>query len=305
MTIAAGFLSRDGALLCADTLLTGADFSSHQSKIGGYRFRDGAVMFALAGHVDMAEAAIQQCEEDLFSYSGKPRSRRRLAEQIRRVLASEYKTHIAENGWEASDYDYQFIIAIQSDVDGVDLYCTSQTQMKRSRQGFEIIGSGDPIGRLAVQRFCDPRTIREMSGQRTAIMAAYAIGEAKRYHEGTVGGNSVIIQLERDGRVVTEFGINTHLIEKYAIRLQQYSNELLSAFFNLGTNEHFRIACKSHPSAIERLREEYRRELDASTDMGPIETLDVMWEMNPRMYMSKKRAMELAPRGPQSPTADP
>jgi hypothetical protein len=65
MTIAAGFVHSGGVLMAADTLISGGAISRHQSKITGYRFDDGTAVFAFAGLVDYAEAAIQQCEGPL------------------------------------------------------------------------------------------------------------------------------------------------------------------------------------------------------------------------------------------------
>ncbi len=305
MTIAAGFLCKDGVVLCADTLISGGIVSSHKSKIGGYRFRDGVAIFAFAGHVDMAEAAIQQCEETLCTYSGKPRSRRDIAKEIRRVLAFEYKTHIIDNQYQGTVYDYSIIAAIQSDVDGLSLYCTAQTQMKSSRQGFELIGEGESIGLLAVRRFGDPRALRMSPYNRTALIAAYAIGEAKRHQEGSVGGGSVIIQLEKDGRVRSEFGVNEPLVEKYATKFHHYSDTLMAMFLTPAKEEQFRATLNAYPRAIQELRDEYRKEVESDFYLGTAETTDTVWELNTPDYLMRRLTKKAARSDPESTTSDP
>jgi hypothetical protein len=253
----------------------------------------------------MAEAAIQQCEEPLRDHSEKPRSRRTIAKQIRKILAAEYKTHIVDNQYQGSIYDYSIIAAVQSDLDGVGLYCTAQTQMKSSRQGFELIGEGESIGLLAIRRFGDPRMLRQSTASRAALTLTYAVGEAKRYQEGSVGGGSVILQLERDGRVTSQFGINEPMVEKYAAKFHQYSDLLMSMFLAPEKEEHFRANLKAYPIAIQNLRDEYRREVEASVYLGPAETMDTLWELNPRAYLTKQHAKRAVAQGLESPTADP
>jgi hypothetical protein len=162
----------------------------HQSKIGGYNFRDGVMLYAMAGHPEMAEAAIQQCEEPLADYTGKPRSCRQIADIVRKVLSKEHRKHITNSGREDTEDDYNFVVAIQSDIDGVGLYCTYKSQMRKSRLGIEIIGMGEPIGRMAVTHY--GRILKQTPGGSAAIAAAYAIAEAKRHQQSTVGGGSVI-----------------------------------------------------------------------------------------------------------------
>jgi hypothetical protein len=137
MTIAAGFVYQKGILLCADTLMGGQAMSLHESKIMGYSFSDGLVLFAFAGAVDLAEAAIQQCEAPLENHVGKPRSHSQIANVIRSVLAREYKANVLDSAL-MHTHDYSVIAAIYSKVDGVSLHCSYLTQMKQTRRGFEL-----------------------------------------------------------------------------------------------------------------------------------------------------------------------
>ena len=63
MTIAAGFVTRDGVLLCADTQFTGGA-KVYRHKIRAFTLNDGTILvFALAGHLDYAVMAIEECLE--------------------------------------------------------------------------------------------------------------------------------------------------------------------------------------------------------------------------------------------------
>lgn len=215
MTAAIGFKYRDGIVLCADTLLSGSIVSRHASKIGGFRFSDGVVVFAIAGHTDMAEAAIQQCEEPLCDYRGTPRKRAKIAQHIRETLKHEYEDFIIKNNYEGTARDYAIIAAIYSEVDGIGLYATHGPQMKRSR-GCEFIGSGETHAMLAMERFGGYDGAKNSNLARASLIATYALGSAKRYQQDAVGGKSVIIHLESSGMVSTAHGCNDSLIEKYA-----------------------------------------------------------------------------------------
>jgi hypothetical protein len=288
MTAAAGFTYKDGILMCADTLISGGIVSGHKSKLGGFRFRDGVAIFAIAGHVDMAEAAIEQCEEPLCSYTGAPRTRTQIAAEVRKVLCAEYKTHIIDNHYEHTEFNYNILVTIQSH-DGLGLYVTARSQMKRSRQGFEFIGSGESIMLLAVRRFGDPRLLRSSPAKRVSFIAAYALGEAKRHQEGVIGGGSVLIHLEKGGGVRAAYECNEELVEKYATRFHRCTDQLLQYFIDPAEEESFSKNLTAYPAAIAELRKQYREESASLFHLGPLETGDVLWEINTIEHLRRRR----------------
>jgi hypothetical protein len=279
MTIAAGFMSKDALIICADTLISGGVVSSHQSKLGGYKFKDGAAIFAFAGHVDFAEAAIQLCGEALRDHAkGQPRTHSQMAALVRRVLASEYKTHVIDNNYVGTIYDYTVIVGIRSAIDGLGLYCTNQTTMKRSRRGFELIGEGESIALLAARRFGDYRSYRRMEIEDITLLAAYAIGEAKRHQEGSCGGGSVILVIPKNGQIYPAFGMDLPTIERYATKFHQYTNLLLSLFLDID-GDNFSRELQGFPGAIAKLREEYKTAMQETLPLGRAEAMDVIWEL--------------------------
>jgi hypothetical protein len=279
MTIAAGFTSKDAVLICADTLISGGVVSSHQSKLGGYKFKDGQAIFAFAGHVDFAESAIQQCGEELRLHTGNPaRTHSQIANIIRKRLASEYKTNVIDNGYVGTVYDYAIIVGLRSSVDGLGLYCTSQTTMKRSRRGFELTGEGESIALLAARRFGDYRSFKRISTESVSLLAAYVIGEAKRHQEGSCGGGSVILVIPKQGRIYPALDLNVPIIEQFATKFHHYSNFLLAMFLNLDSNQ-LSAELQSFPSAIADLREQYRVAAQSGLANRSAEAIDVMWEL--------------------------
>ena len=305
MTAAAGFSYHDGIVLCADTLLSGGIVNRHVSKIGGFRFKDGVVLFALAGDTDMAEAAIQQCEDPLQDYSGSPRKRSELARIVRDVLGAEYKTHIIDNGYEGGARDYAMIIALHSEANGLGLYATRGTQLKRSRSGCEVIGSGETHAFMAVQRFGGNLGLKHTNAQRASLVAAYAIGQAKHHQQGSVGGESVIIHLEPDGMVSSAHGCNEPLTEKYAEKFHKDNDFLMTLFLDLARSEQFSFELDKYPERLRKLSEDYRNEVSTTFYLGPLETGETMWEINTPEYLSTRRAKKGAQgRWPQPPSPE-
>jgi hypothetical protein len=65
MTIAAGFVCREGILLCADTEQTAWAMKLHGSKLGHFACPGGIIAFAYAGNTRFAFSAIQKLQKRL------------------------------------------------------------------------------------------------------------------------------------------------------------------------------------------------------------------------------------------------
>jgi len=286
MTAALGFAYAGGIVLAADTLIAGGYLSRRASKIGGFRFDDGVVLYAVAGNPDMAESAMQQCEYPLCEYKGIPRNRAIIAHSIRGVLAADYKTHVIDNNYAN---DYSVIVAIHSEVDGIGLYCAGRTPLKRSKEGREIIGSGEIHSLTALKRFGSPANLgRIKSPRKASIIAAYAIGEAKRHQEESVGGYSVILHLERDGMVTCTDGCDDATVEKYAQSVHQHQDSLLSAFMDLEDPGFFEHQLKGEEKYFLDLKDQYRRDIADRWHTHP-QVSNGFWDINPVEYLEKMR----------------
>jgi hypothetical protein len=301
MTMAAGFLYNGGIVVCADTLISGGIVSSHKSKLGGYRFDDGVAIFAIAGHVDMAETAIQQCEEPLSTLRKVPRTKAQIAAEIRRVLQAEYKTNIIDNHYEGGVFDYSVIVAIHSKADGIGLYCASSAPLKRSQTGFEVIGSAESIGTLAVRRFGDPRWLKTLPARRASHIAAYILGESKRHQQDAVGGASIIVHLEKNGGARFGNECNYPLLEKYATKFHQSTDLLMAQFVDLEGEDIFSQNLSAYPAHITHLRMAYRTEVNATVPLVPAEAMDFLMKLNRPNYPNVKVPVQ---PDPQLTTAD-
>ena len=70
MTIVAGFVHRDGVLLCADTQMESGAALTHAPKIGAFDFAGGKVAIAFAGNTRSAEVTIQKLAKVLRRLDG-------------------------------------------------------------------------------------------------------------------------------------------------------------------------------------------------------------------------------------------
>ena len=89
MTIAAGFVCKDGVILCADTEHTGWPSKFHESKLDHFEIPAGKIAFALAGNRSFAWCAIQKCRERLRSVA--PQS---VANELEQILETEYRRNV-------------------------------------------------------------------------------------------------------------------------------------------------------------------------------------------------------------------
>jgi hypothetical protein len=260
MTIAAGFLHEKGLLMCADTLLTSGVVSTHEAKLIGVGFHDGAVIFAYAGHADMAEAAIQQCELALRDTSATMRSRAALAATIRVILAREYKTHIVDNRYENTDHDYALLVGIYSDVDGLGLYCSSRTQLKKSKTGVEFIGEGAGVSILTLRGLhqdAPPLRTRYFQSRSAIELAVYALSKAKLHLQGSCGGELLLAVLHSDGTVGGIMDNDVDSIAKYSQRFDNEAARLLLTF--LGRDDKiFEELLENFVDVIRQEREQYK-----------------------------------------------
>src|SRR5258708_4991092 len=114
MTIAAGFVHRDGVLLCSDLLM-----QDDYSKELGFKILDlegkwGTGLAAFAGNVDYAMSAIQRFDRKL---KNKPSSK--VVEALEEQLYEHYTKHILGHSkcGEGDGPDYDLLFAIRPNND--------------------------------------------------------------------------------------------------------------------------------------------------------------------------------------------
>lgn len=256
MTIALGMLHSEGVLICADTLVSGATLGGYQSKIQAYKLFDGDAIFAFAGNVGLAESAIQQCEGILKSRK-KKRGRDELANAVRGVLAQEYKTHIANNSFVGSQYDYSFIVAVRSEIDGIEIYSSQLSALVRSRTGFESIGAGHDAAEMLIRAGYKPDASRKKAWND----AAYAIATIRRLMPGCVGGEPILMNLERDGGISVSGYNEAQLLASYGGLYDVESRALLETFLNTEDDAAFATQLGRFTQAIPHWRDQWKKQV--------------------------------------------
>ncbi len=182
MTIAAGFVARDGVLLCTDSLYSGG-VNVYGRKIFTFKYDIGVVSFALAGHEPFAKKAISDADEAIKDNPGYCRTAvdiRRLVEQSVKHAQEQYVDTRPDAEKEASRF--QLLVAIATKADGALLFSSSGTVLTEV-ENYECFGSGAYVGHHIIQTAYRPR----MKLEQVATIAIQAKAAAKRYVEG-VGG---------------------------------------------------------------------------------------------------------------------
>jgi hypothetical protein len=187
MTIAAGFVCREGVVLCADTEHTGWSAKFHDSKLGDFEIPGGKIAFALAGNTSFAWAVMEKCKRLLQTIPHE-----KTLTELERILDREYRRNVLSNPGRDQSYHYWLLIAIWSPGKRVALYVTNETAI-REVTTFDCIG----IGRELADYLIRPCFMSLMPERLVLPLAAYALAAVKNSITGC-GGMSVYFVVRQD-----------------------------------------------------------------------------------------------------------
>jgi 20S proteasome alpha/beta subunit len=211
MTIAAGFVCREGVLLCGDTEQSGWAMKLHDAKVDHFEHPGGKIAYAYAGNVPFALAAIQKLQKHL--------QRRPFADtmgEIEKILDREYRRNVLKHPDHATDgsITYRILLGVWSPRDKVKLYATSHTAIEEVK-GYQCVGAGDYLAHYLIRKH-----VASGIPQAAALAhAAYALSVIKDFVPDC-GGMSIYILLEHDGRV----GVLTSIHPGRCSEIQQQAN---------------------------------------------------------------------------------
>ena len=149
MTIAAGFVGKDGVLICSDSEHSAGGLLTHESKLTPAEFEWGKVVFASAGNAELAVAAIEKCICELESRGSRIKSRLDVVNIIESTVNAEYRKHVCPEPNPDSNSVYEILVAIWCEKDKrkqAVLYRTWQGVIL-GVSGHHCIGSGYYLGR--------------------------------------------------------------------------------------------------------------------------------------------------------------
>jgi hypothetical protein len=218
MTIAAGFLNQEGALLCADTEHQGYAMKVQDRKIVNFPIANAHLTFAYAGNGLFARSAIQKCEKKLRAKRSKD-----VAAEIEKILAREYRVNVLSHPDHATDINlsYRFLICTWFPHEGLALYVTDQTAMAQV-QLYDCIGIGDALAHYCIRSYFFP----QMRPRDLLSLAIYALASVKDYVPGC-GGFSQFAYIHEDGRVTEGALLKDEHIENYVKQYDHLTRALL------------------------------------------------------------------------------
>lgn len=212
MTIAACFEFDEGILFCADTKIT-TDMKTNQTKIFAriYPGEGGncATVFALAGVVSYARAAIEDCESRISGLDFLRVSMEDIRKEIAAALVDFYQEHMYPNP-EMDSYKFELLAGVW--LRGETRLFKSENTVVLPVSYYECIGSGAYLAKYWIRQFFasekkgphrESRAIEDI-----ALISAYALSSAMEYDE-FCGGEAEFLVMKTNGEI--GFGVNASI----------------------------------------------------------------------------------------------
>jgi len=221
MTIAAGFVVRDGIVLCTDSLYSGG-IKVQGKKIFALALNGGAVAFALAGHEPFAKRAIEECCSFLDENRGLQSSVAGIKGTIEAALKKFHEEFVFSRPKEERErVGFELLVAAASLNEKPAIFSAYETVLIPV-SGYRCFGMGCFVGQHVIETAYSPK----MSLDDAVVLAIHATAVAKEYVEG-VGGPTQLLWI-KDGVVSPFHPLNTAVFtETYIMSFEQRSAELL------------------------------------------------------------------------------
>lgn len=225
MTIAAGFVVRDGVLLCSDTLYSSGQIREYRDKLFQWTGKRAAVAFAIAGNAANAWDAVEACQDALSATRRKALDSASIVRIVKPVIIDAYARHVDSRKKEHRDNAwFSILLAVATASDVPKLFESAPTALTAVPQ-FTCTGNGYDVGRHIIGLAYRPTmTIDEVS-----MLAILALGATKEIING-IGGQSQFLAMRRDSlSPVVPHDVNGS--EPLAL---QYQREAIALFLTFG-----------------------------------------------------------------------
>jgi hypothetical protein len=241
MTIAAGFCTDKGILLCADSQYTGGA-KVNQQKLFGYTilqpgFDTINVTFALAGHEIYGKMAIENCVDALQSCKPKELTLRKARHLLRTAVKDIHEQYVDTRPDPVEKDNARFELVIGCWLPqggGLKLFRTNGPGVV-SGGDYYCVGIGAYLGDYLMRNVFN----RSMSIREVALLAIQALAAAKAY-DANCGGESQFLVIHSDGELgsLIEYN-NIQQVETYIADFEKLTRTLLFnlADFSLGLRE--------------------------------------------------------------------
>jgi 20S proteasome alpha/beta subunit len=226
MTIAAGFVLKDGVLLCADTLISDTQTKEYGQKIFSWGGKYASVCFALAGNYPVARLAIEECQDALDVAEAAELSKRDVISIIRPIIRTTYADYVDSRPYEDKEASkFQLLVAVVSRHDPPALYVASGGPALVPVQSFECIGIGRQLGRYIAEPYRLDTNVINVDA--AAVLGIQILAAAKERVDG-VGGESHFVAV-RDRMMGVTLPHDVVKAEPLTLRYRECANRLLMA----------------------------------------------------------------------------
>ena len=197
MTVCAGFVHREGVLLCADTQHEGWDIKLHAAKMRHFDCPSGRVGLTYAGNANFATAVGQKLEREVKALS----KGADLLLAIEKIIDKEYRRLVYRNPHpDDPAIDYGFLMAIQPRNGTTKLYLADRVAVMNVPT-YKLIGIGETFGAQLVE----PGFTLGADPEQMLVLAVYAMALVKEHVPGC-GGLSMYLDLRNDGSYLEYYG---------------------------------------------------------------------------------------------------
>jgi hypothetical protein len=252
MTIAAGFVCRDGILLCADSQYSGFG-KEYRDKLFSESTGQATWAFAIAGDEDYAKTAIEDSNEAVYAIPPEEQTvwsvRKAIRRAIKRVL-DDYKK---------SDRDLnqkpEFLIAISARND-TRLFSSSDTAFLPIEEPyFGFRGTGAYIGNFIMNSYTQGTIIRGYTVRQILPVAIHVLSAAKRQDASCGGGSQFMMVSSGVVRALFENSV-WEAVDRYILEYEFRSAALLISLGDLSiTEDEFKERVDSFANTLTKTRE--------------------------------------------------
>lgn len=281
MTITAGFCTRDGILICADSLYTGVS-KVNQQKIWGYHVDgdgDGdmskscSVVFGIAGHEDNSKMAIEDCLHAIAACPPRERTGKKIRDLLRDEIGKIHAKYVDSHPEsERDNLRFDLIIAAWLPLAGGCRMFKSSGPAVTSAEPYHCIGTGYYLGDFMMKRFAHGH----MSLRQAVVIAVQGIAAAKSY-DANCGGPTQFMTISGSGQLSNFVPYNTYDAESY---ISQFESECRSMLFHLAetqsSDETFEEELERFVDKVKKIRRywmtgidpQYQRLMDVISSAG-------------------------------------
>lgn len=231
MTIVAGFPGMGFVVLAADSEEGGGIAKSSVHKIATVDKGDAKLLIGGAGHGDFIDLAVQHADESITKNDNLKSIRQKL-ETIVTEIYSKRIDHYPEH--ERSDLEFGLLCALWSKKDTLPQLVRVRRSACLIRKAPEAIGIGTYLARYLIATLGD----QVMDADQIVRLAAYVIGQAKKYVNGC-GGATQVLAVGMSGEihempesVISQHEMSTELVVEDVGKVIFYATDPMKTEFD-------------------------------------------------------------------------